>query len=318
MSPASYRSWGLALAFGGVVAFAFRPILVKLCYEAYPVSPVTLLFLRMTLALPFFLAVAWWLVRRPVPAGSPPRLPLRPRDWAAVAGLGFVGYYLASFLDMVGLQYVDAGTARLIGFLYPTMVVALSLLFLKKSPSLRELAALGISYAGIALVVSHQIGGTAADRLFLFGVLLCMANALSYAVYLVAGSQLTQRIGSMRFTAYTMIAATLPAILQFFALEPLSALELPAQVWWYMLILVTFATIAPVFMVAEALKRVGANHFALIGGVGPVITVFAGAVGLGESVSATQIAGSALVIAGVLLVSLKPQAGGKPPNTRAS
>jgi drug/metabolite transporter (DMT)-like permease len=307
LNAVSYRAWGLLFALGGVVGFAFRPILVKLCYAAHPVSPATVLFLRMTLSLPFFLLVAWWLARPQAATGQGQRAPLTPRDWALVAVLGFVGYYLASFLDMVGLQYVGAGIGRLIGFLYPTMVVGLSLLFLHKRPTRRELGALVITYVGIALVVSNQLGATNEDRLFLFGVLLCLANSLSYAVYLVAGSQLTQRIGSMRFTAYSMIAATVPAVVQFLVLEPLASLDLPAAIWWYMLLLVTFATILPVFMVAEALKRVGANRFALIGGVGPVVTVFAGALGLEEPVSLMQICGSALVIAGVLLVSLKAQ-----------
>ena len=300
------------LAFGGAIGFAFRPLLIKLCYAAHPVSPATLLFLRMTLTLPFFLLVAIWLARRVTSrAGSgaaAQQASLTGRDWAAVAGLGFVGYYLASFLDFLGLQYVGAGIGRLIGFLYPTIVVALSLLFLHKRPSGRELAALVVCYAGIALVVSDQIGAHPQDRLFLFGVVLCLLNAISYAVYLVAGSQLTQRIGSMRFTAYTMIAATLPAVVQFLAMETRASLDLPAQVWWYMLLLVIFATILPVFMVAEALKRIGANQFALIGAVGPVVAVIAGAIGLEEPVTLIKVTGSALVISGVVLVSLKPRA----------
>ena len=307
MAGVSYRAWGLLFAFGGAVGFAFRPLLVKLSYAAHPVSPETLLFLRMALTLPFFLAVAIWLARRRSTVQTP-RPSLTGRDWATVAGLGFVGYYLASFLDMLGLQYVGAGIGRLIGFLYPTIVVVLSLLFLHKRPTRRELAALVTCYAGIALVVSDQISANPQDRLFLFGVLLCLLNAICYAVYLVAGSQLTRRIGSMRFTAYTMIAATIPAVVQFVLLETRQSLELPAQVWWYMLMLVTFATILPVFMVAEALKRIGANHFALIGAIGPVVAVIAGAIGLEEPVTLIQVAGSVLVISGVLLVSLKPKA----------
>jgi drug/metabolite transporter (DMT)-like permease len=304
VAAVSYRAWGLVFALAGVVGFSFRPILIKLCYAAYPASPVTLLFLRMTLSLPVFILVAWLLRRQD--AGDK-RIPLTPRDWAQVAGLGFVGYYLASFLDFLGLQYVGAGIGRLISFLYPTMVVLLSLLFLKKRPAPREIAALVISYAGIALVVADQISGTPGDRLFVFGVLLCLANALAYAVYLVAGGELTRRIGSMRFTAYTMIAATVPAIVQFVAIEPFEALRLPGQVWGYVLVMVVFATIVPVFLAAEALKRIGANQFALLGGVSPVVTVFAAAAGLEEPVTLLQVAGSILVISGVLLVSLKPK-----------
>jgi drug/metabolite transporter (DMT)-like permease len=306
VAAVSYRAWGLVFALAGVVGFSFRPILVKLCYAASPASPVTLLFLRMTLSLPVFVLVAW-LLRRQDSGSREKRIALAARDWAQVAGLGFVGYYMASFLDFLGLQYVGAGIGRLISFLYPTMVVLLSLLFLKKRPALREIAALVISYAGIALVVSGQISGAPADRLFVFGVLLLLANALSYAVYLVAGGELTRRIGSMRFTAYTMIAATVPAVVQFVLIEPFEALRLPGQVWGYVLVMVAFATIVPVFLVAEALKRIGANELALLGGVSPVVTVFAAAVGLEEPVTLLQVAGSILVISGVLLVSLKPK-----------
>ena len=305
MAGVSYRAWGLLLALGGVVGFGFRPVFVKLCYAVEPVSPVTLLFLRMLVSLPFFAAVAWWLGYNDAQS-STKRAPLTPREWAAVAGLAFVGYYLASFLDFIGLQYVGAGVGRLILFMYPTMVVALSLVFLKKRPSRRELAALVISYAGIALVVSGQIGAQGQDSRFLFGVLMCLSAALSYATYLVAGSELTRRIGSMRFTAYTMIVSTLPAAIQFFALEPLAAFDLSARLWWTLLGMVVFATVIPSFMVAEALKRVGANHVSLLGALGPVMTILISNVVLGESMMPLQWAGALLVMAGVALVTMRP------------
>jgi drug/metabolite transporter (DMT)-like permease len=292
----SYRTWGLIFALVGTLAFSFRPILIKLSYEAHAVSPVTLLFLRMTLSLPFFLAVGWWLRHQE------PRL--TGGDWAAVAGLGFLGYYLASFLDFVGLQYVGAGVGRLIMFMYPTLVLLLSFLFLHKTPSSRQIVALVLSYAGIALVVSHQV--SAENRWFMLGALLVFSSALAYAVYLVAGSQVVRRIGSMRFTAYSMAVSTVPAVIQFFILEPPGqALDLPAQVWIYVLLLATLITVLPVFLQAEALKRIGANEFALIGAVGPVSAAVMSALALDEPFTAVQALGAALVIAGVLLISLK-------------
>lgn len=298
MSSAAYRSWGVAFAVIGVLAFSLRPILIKLSYAAHPVSPNTLLFLRMTLSLPFFLAVAWWLRR------DEPRL--TGRDWAAVAGLGLLGYYGASFLDFLGLQYVGAGVGRLILFLFPTLVLLLSFLFLKKTPTGREIAALLLSYAGIALVVSNQIGTTAEGRLFLLGVLLVFASALLYAVYLVAGSQVVKRVGSMRFGAYSMVVSTLPAVAQFLLLEqPAVALDLPSKVWIYAIVLATLSTVLPVFLQAEALKRIGANHFALVGAVGPVSVAVTSALGLDEPFTWVQAVGGALVIFGVMLVTLK-------------
>jgi len=292
----NYRFWGIAFALAGTVSFAFRPILIKLGYHAHPVSATTLLFLRMALSLPFFLAMAWWL------RGEKP---ISRHDWLGIVGLGFLGYYFASLLDFLGLQYVPAGLGRLIMFLYPTLVVILSALFLSKSPTRRELAALAITYAGIALVLSDKLGVAPEHRQFMFGAMLIFASAMCYAVYLVTGSQLVKRVGSARFTAYTMIVSTAPAVVQFVLLEPVSALELPAQLWWYVILLVTMCTVLPVFLVAEALKRIGANHFALIGALGPVTTVLADFVLMQGALSAIQIAGGALVISGVLLVSVK-------------
>jgi len=297
LSASGYRAWGIAFAVLGVLAFSFRPILIKLSYAAHPVTPNTLLFLRMALSLPFFLVIAWWL-RNQKPA-------LTGRDWAAVAGLGFLGYYAASFLDFIGLQYVGAGVGRLILFLYPTMVLTLSFFFLKKTPTRREIVALIMSYAGIALVVSDQVDTSGEGKLFLFGVLLVFASALCYAAYLVAGSQVVKRIGSMRFTAYSMAVATVPALVQFFLLEPVSALELPANVWTYAIILATVSTVLPLFLQAEALRRIGATEFALVGAVSPVSVAIMSALGLGEPFGLPQVAGAALVIGGVLLVSLK-------------
>ena len=296
----AYRLWGIAFALAGTVAFAFRPILVKLGYATHPVSATTLLFLRMTLSLPFFLAMAWWMRRSDSAAA-----PLARRDWLGIVGLGFLGYYLASLLDFIGLQYVSAGVGRLIMFLYPTLVVILSAIFLKKNPSLRELAALAITYTGIALVLSSQVSSAPESRAFVFGALLIFASAMCYAVYLVTGSQLVKRVGSTRFTAYTMIVSTVPAIIQFAVLESPQALQLPAQLWWIAAALATVCTVLPVFLVAEALKRIGANHFALIGALGPVTTALADFVLLEGVLTMAQILGGALVISGVLLVTLK-------------
>jgi drug/metabolite transporter (DMT)-like permease len=292
----SYRTWGLIFALAGTLAFSFRPILIKLSYAAHPVTPATLLFLRMTLSLPFFLAVGWWLRHQQ------PRL--TPRDWAGIAGLGFLGYYAASFLDFLGLQYVGAGVGRLIMFLYPTLVLLLSFMFLRTRPGARQILALVLSYAGIALVVSQQVSGE--NRSFVLGALLIFGGALAYAVYLVAGSQVVKRVGSMRFTAYSMAVSTVPAVLQFLILEdPRAALALPAAVWVYVLLLATFITVLPVFLQAEALRRIGANEFALIGAAGPVSAAILSAMALDEPFTGVQALGAALVIAGVLLISLK-------------
>ena len=296
MSPAAYRGWGIVFALAGTVSFAFRPVIIKLGYAAAPVSATTLLFLRMTLSLPFFAAVAWWL------RGGPA---LARRDWAGIVLLGFLGYYAASLLDFLGLQYISAGLGRLIMFLYPTLVVILSAIFLAKRPSRREIGALALTYLGIALVMSQRLGAGPEARAFLLGAALIFGASTCYAIYLVTGAELVKRVGSMRFTAYTMIVSTVPAVVQFALLERPSSLALPGQLWIYAAILALGCTVLPVFLVAEALRRIGASQFALIGALGPVTTVAADFALLDGRLSPVQVLGGALVIGGVLLVTLK-------------
>ena len=296
MTTSSYRAWGIVLALVGVVAAAVWPILLKLAY-AYVADPVTLIALRMVFSLPFFLAMAFW-VRR-----DTARTPLTRRDWRAVLFLGFLGYYLASFLGFLGLQYIAAGLGRLVLFLYPTITVLLSALFLGKYVSRRDIVALVISYAGLALVLAQGFAGE--NRNLMLGALLVFGSALCYAVYLVSSSQVVARIGSMRFTAYATSVASLLCILQFLLLRPLSALELPPQVYGLAIAMAVGCTVLPVFATSEALRRIGANQVAIIGAVGPVTTIFLGWLGLEESMTVLQIIGAALVLAGVSLVTIK-------------
>ncbi len=295
-SAASYRAIGVAMAIAGVVCFSLRPILIKLAY-GYVVDPVTLLALRMVFSLPFFLAAAAWAGRE----GR--RAPIGRKDAWAIVLLGFVGYYFASFADFLGLQYISAGLGRLILFVYPTLVVLLSMAFLRKPPTAREVAALGATYAGIALVMSNAMEGSSAH--FALGAALCFASAAGYAVYLVASSQVVQRVGSLRFTAYAMSAASAFCILQFLLLRPLSALRMPGEVYGLAIAMALASTVLPVFITTEALKRIGATQVALLGALGPVTAIFFGWLGLDEAMAPVQLAGAALVLAGVVLVTLK-------------
>jgi drug/metabolite transporter (DMT)-like permease len=296
LTPSSYRAVGIALAVAGVIAFSFRPILIKLAY-GYVRDPVTLIALRMVFSAPFFLAAALW------PRGA--RAPISRRDWWAIVFLGFLGYYFSSFVDFLGLQYISAGLGRLLLFLYPTIVVVLSWLFLGKRAGARELVALAVTYAGTALVLSQAMGGQ--NENLPLGATLVFAGAVGYAVYLVFGTEVIQRVGSMRFTAYALLVASALCIAQFLLLRPLAALDLPWPVYAYAIAMAIFSTVLPTFMTAEALKRIGANQVAILGALGPVSTIFFGFVGLDEQMTWLQLVGTAFVLAGVVLVSLKPR-----------
>jgi len=248
---------------------------------------------------PFFIAAVLWI------RGADAHRPLSGRELAGTCGLGLLSYYLASFLDFLGLQYIDAGLGRLLQFIYPTIVVLLSALFLRKGVTRREVMALVLTYAGLVLVFSHALGGGQRD--FWLGAGLVFGGALCYAIYLVAGSHLIAQVGSVRFTAYAMGAASVACILQFFLLRPLSSLELPTPVYGYAIAMAILSTVIPSFMIAEALKRIGANSVAIIGALGPVTAIVLGWLGLEEVMTPLQIAGSALVLVGVVVISLKPK-----------
>ncbi|CAO3362214.1 DMT family transporter [Azospirillum melinis] len=287
---------GLGLAVAGVVAFSLRPVIIKLAYR-YNVDPVTLIMLRMVFALPFFLGMALWAGAR-----KGERAPIAGRDLALTVALGVTGYYAASFCDFLGLRYVTAGMGRLLLFLYPTIVVLLSALFLGKRIGLREVVALVVSYAGVALVVWSEIGTGHPD--FATGAALVFMGAFLYSIYLVGSSRVVQRIGSMRFTAYAMTAACLCCILQFLVLRPLSALDLPLPVYGLSAVMAVVCTVLPVLMTAEALRRVGPNLVALSGAIGPVSAAVFGYLVLAEPMGWLQLAGAALTVAGVMIISL--------------
>jgi drug/metabolite transporter (DMT)-like permease len=231
--------------------------------------------------------------------------PIAAVDWRALAFLGFLGYYFASYLDFVGLQYITAALERLVLFLNPTIVVVLSALVLKKPITRRAVMALVLSYAGIAFVLWQdlQVGGDA--RAIALGGGLVFASAIAYAFYLVRSTDVIGRLGSSRFIAWAMLASTAFVLIHFAVMRPLSALDVPASIHRLALAMAVFSTVLPTWLIAESIRRMGANAASLVGSLGPVFTIGLGAAILDEPVHALQLLGAALVLSGVLLVTLK-------------
>lgn len=289
---------GVAFVLVAAVGFSAKAVLVKLAY-LQGVDAVTLLALRMLLSLPFFLIVAAWLQRtEPLAMGR--------RDWVSVVGLGMLGYYLASLLDFLGLEHVSAGLERLVLFLYPTLVVIITALVFRRPVGRREAAALALSYGGIALVFLLDVSSHGDD--VPFGTLLVFGSALAYAVYLVGSGEVLRRLGAMRFTAYAMTVACGASVAQFLATEPLETLRQPPPVYALALAMALLSTVMPAFLLSAGIRRVGARSASLIGATGPVATIFLAALFLGEPITVAQLAGTALVMTGVLAVSLPGRA----------
>jgi drug/metabolite transporter (DMT)-like permease len=250
--------------------------------------------------MPLFAIMGWWASR-----GSNLE-PISWGDWIKLGWLGFIGYYFSSLVDFMGLQYITASMERLILFLYPTVVVLLSAFFLKQRITRRALLSLALSYAGIVLVIVHDLRLTTDTHALLIGGSLVFTSACCYAIYLVGVGPLIARLGSLRFIAWAMLISTGFVLLQFVLTRPLSALAVPPYVQVLSITMAVVSTALPTFLIAESIKRMGANRASLVGSLGPVFTVWMGYVLLDEPVHAIQLAGGALVLIGVTLVTVKP------------
>lgn len=283
---------GLVLAVLGAIAFSGKAIIVKLAYR-HGVDAVTLIMYRMLFALPLFLAMAWWAGRN--------RPALKRRDWLGVLGLGFCGYYLASFLDFAGLAWITASLERLILYLTPTIVLLLGYLLYGRRISRAQAGGMGISYLGVLLVFGREVTLAGAD--VAWGSLLVFLSAVSYAVYLSYSGELVRRLGSLRLVGLATSVACGLCLLQFALLRPLSAAQVAPEVLWLSLLNATACTAVPVLLVMMAVERIGAGAAAQAGMVGPMSTILMGVWLLGEPFTGWVVAGTALVLAGIFVFS---------------
>ena len=290
---------GIALAVLAALGFSFKAIFVKLAYAAAAVDAVTLLTLRMTFALPIALWASLWLCR-----AAPP---LSRTDWGLLLALGVLGYYGASILDFIGLQYISAALERLILFIYPTLTVLIGVLFMGKALEKRQVAALVLSYAGIGLAFAHDLQVTDDMHAVLLGGAFIFGSALSYALYSAGAEVAIRRLGTLRFAALAIIVSTFATQLHFVLTQPFSALVQPLEVYAYAAAMALFSTVLPVFWQSAAVQRIGAARTVLIGTLGPMLTIFFAWLLLTEPVSIAQLLGAGLVLAGVLLVSRRPR-----------
>ncbi|HEX8964391.1 MAG TPA: DMT family transporter [Rhodocyclaceae bacterium] len=285
---------GFSLALVAAFGFSVKAILIKLAYASYPVAAVTLLALRMAFALPVF---AWIGLRES--RGAPP---LARKDWAALLVLGCLGYYGASIFDFVGLQYITAGLERLILFTYPTLTILISALAFGTAIGRREWAALALCYLGIAAAFAHDLGVNVDSEAVWIGGGFVFASSLSYAVYLAGSARMISRLGAARFTALAMLVSTGATLVHFLVTQPLSELVQPLPVYGYGFAMAVLSTLIPVFAQSAAIRRIGAGRAALIGTIGPLITIALGWWLLGEAMSVSQWIGAGLVVAGVVIV----------------
>lgn len=291
-----YVMIGTLCAFLGAVGFSVKSVLIKLAY-LQAIDAVSLLVLRMMFSLPFFLFIVAWSAYRKNPA------PIATRDRWAITVLGLLGYYLASLLDFMGLTYISASLERLVLFLYPTLVVILAAVFLRKPIRTSTVVALALSYIGVAMAITQDVEPLSGP--VVIGTALVFGSMVSYALYLVGSGEVLARVGAMRFTGLAMTVSCVAALIHFGLTHRLAELAQPMNVYGVALIMAIFSTVLPSILVSVAIRRIGAGAAAMIGSIGPIITIALATMLLNESMTLLQLIGGGLVIGGVLVVSLQ-------------
>ena len=291
--------------------FAGKAVIIKIAYR-YGVDPATLIGLRMAYAAPLFALAAWWVdgpggpgqraraSRARAPASAPETVWRRGDGWR-ITGLGLAGYYLASYLDFLGLQYVSVGLERVILYLNPTFVLLISLFWFKRRISGRQWLALAVSYAGVVLVFVHDVR-TSGDGIVVGG-LLVLASGLLYAVYLSAAGEMVSRLGSMRLTAWASLVSSAACVLHALVATGPAMWQSRWEVQLLSILNAVVCTVLPLFMVMAAIERLGSALASQTGMIGPASTIILGSVLLGEPVGWLQLVGTAVVIAGVLMLT---------------
>lgn len=283
------------LAIIGVIFFSSKAVIIKIAYQ-YPVDAVSLLFLRLLFALPVYIIIIFIAISK---SGYNH---INKIEFGKLIFLGFIGYYLASYLDFLGLKYISASLERIVLFAYPTLVLILSAIFLKKKVTGIQKLAVGITYAGLILAF-YQNAYAGGDNLIL-GAVLVFISAFCYAIYLIGSGNLIPKFGTWLFTSIAMTVATICSIIHFTSKYGTDLFQFPTEVYLLALIMSVISTLIPSFLISEAIRIIGSSNVAIIGSFGPVSTIILAVIFLGETLSKFQISGTIVVIFGVLFLTL--------------
>jgi len=298
----SYRI-GIFFAIAGTALFSLKSIFIKLAFQE-GIDATTLLALRMLIAFPFYVLILIYAIKtRPEKAAL-----FTKRDGLAIIGLGFLGYYLASYLDFEGLSYISAQLERLTLFTYPIMVALLSWLFFREKITLSVIGSLLVSYLGVSFLFFNEVSpaNTSLNNSdAAVGTLLVAVAALSFAIYVIFSKAFISRLGSLIFTSVAMSSSLVFILIQFFVIHELSDLNVSPRLWGLSILLAIFSTLIPSFFTSEAINRIGATRTSIMGTLGPVVTIILAVNILDEVFGWPQVVGLLLVLLGVSLLRSK-------------
>ena len=305
---------GVILGLVAAILYSLKAVFVKLAYLpteglAEQVPPITLMMLRLGFSFPVYLVILAWVWRR---AETKPSV----RQICLAMGTGIIAYYLCTLLDFTGLQYITAQLERLLLFTYPAFVILFGALFFGGTLTRWGVGAVALAYAGLVIVF---IGGdiTQSSNLWL-GSGLVISCAMLFAFYQLLAKKFIDKIGPQLFTCLAMLGAAVAIFMHFFVSAVsqdgvVAALSLPPRIYLLGLTIAVFSTLLPSFFMNIAIGRIGAQRVAMLGMIGPLATIVAAILVLGEPFGLWDGVGTIVTLAGIALYMKSSNA--KPRNT---
>jgi drug/metabolite transporter (DMT)-like permease len=294
------RSLGLLLAFLGTFLFALKSIFIKLAYFEGLNSDVVLM-LRMAIALPIYLGILSYIFCKKDKSKA-----LTQTTFFSIIGLGFIGYFLASLLDLKGLETISAGLERLTLFTYPIFTAILGAIFFSTPLTKRIVIVLITTYLGLWTMFNQESLLNDSNDIGT-GVILVLFSALSYAFYVLSSKKIISSIGSVLFTAIAMSASSAFVLFFYFLLFDFSQASISHNAWLWVFLLAIVSTVIPSFLISEAIHRISPLQTSIVGMLGPIVTIILAVFILSEPFGVYQILGISLVMLGVGLLTFRRQ-----------
>jgi len=291
---------GFLLAFAGTALFSLKSIFIKLAYSE-GLNTDSVLMLRMAISLPIYLLIVFFLSK----AKQVPVTKIK-ANFIFIVFLGFIGYFLASWLDLKGLESITASLERLTLFTYPIFVAVLGAIFFKTPLSKKIIITLLFTYFGLWVIFSQEVG---TDQLHssktTMGIFLVLLSALSYSFYVLFSKNVIRDIGSLWFTALAMSVSSVFVLVYYSLFSDFNSLQVTNAAWLWITLLAVISTVIPSFMISEAISKIGTSQTGIVGTLGPVITIGIAVVILNEPFSIYHAIGMFFVLAGVMLLTIK-------------
>lgn len=273
----------------GTACFASKSIWIKWAYQM-GAEPDAVLLYRQLFAVPLFWLI-FLLYRPPMPDD------MKKGDLWRACVAGVFCFFLSPLFDFIGLNHVPAMVERILLMSYPVFMIGFNACYDRKMVSIQDLFAVLMVMIGFFFA----LGGWNAElfQANMIGSVFILLSSAVYAGYLVLSGRLVHQIGGIRLNAYGMTAAG-AAMMLYTGIKaaigmntPMTAY--PLAVYCLFVFIAVVSTVIPFVLMLEGIKRIGALKAATISMAGPVLTIFFGALFLGERLQLTQTIGCAAV-----------------------